>query len=69
LVLIVNKSDSKKKASKSKEKNLPRDGVVDGCPVTVLSRKLKESEFVMVVPLTMLKLPSTRMIVVELKIL
>ena len=48
--------------------NLPR-GVLDNyCPVTVLSRTLKESVFVMVVPRTMLRLPTT-MIVVVLQIL
>ena len=50
-------------ASKPNEKKtLPRDVVgTPDCPVTVLSWKLKESEFVMVVPRTMLKLPSTKM--------
>ena len=45
---------------------LPRDVLDNDCSVTVLSRTLKESAFVMVVPRTMLRLP-TKMIVVELQ--
>ena len=48
--------------------NLPRDVLDNDCPVTEVSRTLKESVFVMVVPRTMLRLP-TRMMVVVLQIL
>ena len=50
--------------------NLPRGVLDNDCPVIVLSRILKESVFVMVVPRTMfeLRLPTT-MIVVVLQIL
>ena len=43
--------------------NLLKD-ILDNCPVTVLSRTLNESVFVMVVPRIMLRLPTTMIVVV-----
>ena len=58
-------ADHKSVLEASKQKiNLPRGALDNDCPVTVLSTTLKESAFVMVVPLTMLRLPTTMIVVV-----